>query len=308
MKPVKSIMLLFVACLFFTACDKVTHKKTAGGMPYQLYRGKGTTTLKKGEFIKVNYIQKIKDSVYFSTQGKIPLYIPVIDAVGPYDISELWTTLHKGDSVIATQMMDTFIKRNPTNVPPEFKNGDRVVSTIKIIEVFANDSLARADEEKEKAKWLAGEVAYLQKYLADKKVNAQKTPSGSFVEIINPGEGNLIDSGQFASVKYTGTSFSGKVFDSNVDTSFHHTDAMTFPVGTGQMIKGFDEAMRLLRLNSEARIYIPSMLAYGARPFSPDIKPFEHLIFDVKIVNVSNQDTRQQNPPPQIKVDTPQPK
>ena len=128
------------------------------------------------------------------------------------------------------------------------------------------------------------------------------------MEIINPGEGNLIDSGQFASVKYTGTSFSGKVFDSNVDTSFHHTDAMTFPVGTGQMIKGFDEAMRLLRLNSEARIYIPSMLAYGARPFSPDIKPFEHLIFDVKIVNVSNQDTRQQNPPPQIKVDTPQPK
>ena len=106
------------------------------------------------------------------------------------------------------------------------------------------------------------------------------------MEVIKPGDGNMIDSGNVVSVNYTGVSFSGKKFDSNVDTAFRHVEPMSFPVGMGQMIKGFDEAMRFLSLNAEAKVYIPSMLAYGPRPMSPDIKPYEHLIFDIKVVGV----------------------
>lgn len=305
MKSVKSIMMLLVATIMLAACNKVSHKKTPGGMPYQVYGGKGQL-IAKGNIVKLNYTQQIKDSVYFTTRGKLPLYWPVTEQTMPYDISELWLGLKKGDSVIATQLMDTFIKRNPTNIPPEFKNGDRIITTIHILDVFTSDSLAHKDEEKVNKDWLVSEVGYVQKWLADKNINAQKTRSGAFVQVINPGTGDLIDSGKYVSVNYTGTSFSGKVFDSNTDSTFRHVEPMTFPVGMGQMIKGFDEAMTLLRPGAEAKVYIPSMLAYGARPMSPDIKPFEHIMFDIKVTNVQNEPPSRPNPGAGVKVDTPQ--
>lgn len=290
MKLIQSFVVAMFAVILFTACNKVSHKKTPGGMPYQLFAGKGTVKIKKGDILKLSYTQEIKDSVYFTTAGQMPVYMPAPDNSTPYDISEIILTLRKGDSVVATQMMDTFIKRNPTGIPPEFKNGDRIITRMKVIDIFPNDSLARADEEKERNKFLAGELSFLTNYLADKKITTQKTPGGTFVQIINPGEGNLIAQGQLASVNYTGTSLAtGKVFDSNTDSAFHHVEPMTFAVGTGQMIKGFDEAMFLLRKGAEAKLYIPSMLAYGARPNPQSgIKPFEHLIFDIKVVDVKD--------------------
>jgi FKBP-type peptidyl-prolyl cis-trans isomerase len=295
MKLIQSFVLAMFAVILFTACNQVSHKKTPGGMPYKLIAGKGTVKVQKGNIIKLNYTQEIKDSIYFTTRGKIPFYMPVTDFSNPYDISEIILLLKKGDSVIATQMMDTFIKRNPENVPPQFRNGDRIITTIRVIDVFTTDSAARLDEEKEKSVFLAAEINSLSKYLADKKINTQKTPSGTFVQVINPGTGDLVAPGKMISVNYTGTGFiTGKVFDSNTDTAFNHVEPMTFAVGTGQMIKGFDEAMLFLRPGAEAKLYIPSMLAYGARPNSPNIKEFEHLIFDIKVVGVKDQPDTQQ--------------
>jgi FKBP-type peptidyl-prolyl cis-trans isomerase len=150
-----------------------------------------------------------------------------------------------GDSLVATQMMDTFIRRNPMSIPPEFKKGDRIVTSLKVIGIFTSDSAAKVDEEKENKVFLDSEIEFLTKYLEGKNISAEKTPSGAFVKITNPGSGNLIDSGKYVSVNYTGTTLSGKKFDSNTDTSFHHVGPYPFTVDAQQMIKGFDEAVQL---------------------------------------------------------------
>jgi FKBP-type peptidyl-prolyl cis-trans isomerase len=80
-----------------------------------------------------------------------------------------------------------------------------------------------------------------------------------------------------------------------MDSTFGHVEPMSFTVGVGQMIKGFDEAVVGLKEGTKAKIYIPSMLAYGAQPPSPQIKPFEHLIFDVEVLDVSTAQA-----PPQV--------
>ncbi len=72
---------------------------------------------------------------------------------------------------------------------------------------------------------------------------------------------------------------------------------MGFQIGVGQMIRGFDEGVRLLKEGGKGRIYIPSTLAYGAQPPSPDIKPFEHLVFDVEVVSVKDQAPTQPSMP-----------
>lgn len=292
MSTIRQVLFYVIAVFTFTACNKTQFKKTKGGLPYQVYPGKDTQRVKAGDFIKVSFTRKIKDSIYFTTAGSLPVYLQVNETTQPYDISELWTSLRVGDSVIATQMMDTFIKRSPQNIPPEFKKGDKITYYLKVLGAFSSDSAAKADYDKNNEAWLAGEIKTIEKYLADKNIKAEKTPSGVYVETLTPGTGNLIDSGKYISVNYTGTSWSGKKFDSNVDPAFNHVGPYPFIVGTQAMIKGFDEAAEFMRLGSKTRIYIPSVLAYAGNPSSPLIKPYENLMFDVEVVDVKN------SPPP----------
>lgn len=304
MKASKVLIFLAAAALFAAGCNKASYKKTTGGMPYQLYSSKDTQKVKQGDFVKLSFTQKLNDSVLFSTEKGLPLYIPISDQSQPYDVSELWKSLKLNDSVVTTQMVDTFMNRFPGQLPPQFKKGDRIKSYIKVLGIFKNDSLKSLDETKERTVFMAREVDEVEKYLKGKNIIAQKTPSGAFVEVINPGTGNLADSGKYVSVKYTGTSFSGKKFDSNVDTAFHHTEPLGWTVGSGQMIKGFDEGVKLLKPGGKGKIYIPSMLGYGAQPGSPNIKPYEHLIFDVEVLDVKDSAPVQANmPPPQPSVE-----
>lgn len=289
MNTVKNLLLFVFAAAILVSCGKTSYKKTPGGMPYKVFSGKDTQKVYAGSVIKLHLTQKIKDSTYFTSEGSLPIYIPVNANTQPYDLSEVWAKLKVGDSMVATQMMDTFIKRSPQNIPPNFKNGDRIITYVKILGVFATDSAAKADEEKGKKDWLAGEIKTVEKYLADKKITAQKTPSGAFVEIITPGTGNLADTGNYVTVNYTGVSWSGTKFDSNTDTAFHHVEPYSFEAGVGKMSKGFDEAILFLRKGAKCKIYVPSLLAYGGQPGTPLIKPYENLMFDIEMVDIKDK-------------------
>jgi len=295
MNKIKQLFLLLIAGILLVSCDKAAYKKTPGGMPYQLFAGKDTNSVKIGNFLKVNFTQKINDSVYFTTDGSLPLYIPVTGQSNPYDVTELWMKLHVGDSVVSTQMMDTFIKRLPPgSLPPQFKKGDRVMTFIKVLGIYANDSLKTIDENKDRDAFAVKEAKVVEDFIKSKKANVQRTPSGAYVEILEPGTGDLIDTGKYVTVNYTGTTFKGVKFDSNVDPAFGHVQPMSFTVGSPGMSKGFDESMLSLRNGTSARLYVPSMLAYGANPpRGSQIKPFENLIFEVKVTDV-----KAQAPPP----------
>jgi len=290
MNTVKNLLLVMVAGVMLASCSQTSYKKTPGGLPYKVFSsGNDTQRVYVGSYVKLHLTQKIKDSVYFTSTEALPIYFPITADTKPYDLSEIWTKLKVGDSMIATQMMDTFINRSPGNVPPEFKKGDRIVTTVKILGVFASDSAAKADEEKGVKAWTANEAKVIEKYLADKKISTVKTPSGAYVEIINPGTGNLPDTGNYVLVNYSGVSWSGVKFDSNTDTAFHHVEPYGFNAGKNEMSKGFDEAVMFLRKGAKAKVYIPSMLAYGPRPTTPKIKPYENLIFDLEMVDIKDK-------------------
>ena len=257
-------------------------------MPYQLFSDSKQRQVKMGEFLKLSITQRINDSVVFTNQGKIPNYIPVINQTAPYDPSELWAQLRLGDSLIATQMMDTFIRRNPGSIPPPFKKGDRIITTFKVLAIIANDSLRKIDMNKEVEAFKANEIKEVEAFVNKSGKPAQRTKNGVFVQVLNPGNGNPIDSGKYVSVNYTGMTFDGKVFDSNVDTSFQHTDPLSFTVGEGQMIQGFDEGVRMLRTGGKGILYIPSMLGYGPAG-SGAIKGYAHLKFEVEVLSVADK-------------------
>jgi FKBP-type peptidyl-prolyl cis-trans isomerase FkpA len=294
MRSVKFLLSAAAVAALMSSCGNVDFKKTKGGMPYKLYPSKNGQKLQPGNFVKVNFTQKINDSVLFSTYDKSPVYFPVTAESQPYDISELIPTLKVGDSVYAVQLIDTFMKRNPGGIPPQFKKGDKLVSTIKVESVFKNQEEAQKDEAKERSAAFGRDTkvqAQLQKdvknindYLAKNNISANKTGNGTYVQVLTPGTGPKVEMGKFLKLRYKGTVMStGKEFDSNMDGK---KPTLDFVLAEGGMIKGFVEGLQPLSQGAKARLFIPSALGYGEQA-PPQIGPNENLIFDVEVVEVA---------------------
>ena len=188
MKKTTGILALVMLVALAACKNDLSFKKTKGGMPYKVFPSKEGKPLKVGEFVKAHVIRKINDSITFDSHGKMALYFPV-DSVGtPYDASEIMSKLKVGDSLVAVQLIDTFMKRYPGQVPPIYKKGDRLITIYTILNVMPEKE-AMADYEKEKNNRLVGEIQQLSDWLAKNNIKAVKTGKGTFVEIKNPGTG-----------------------------------------------------------------------------------------------------------------------
>ena len=109
-----------------------------------------------------------------------------------------------------------------------------------------------------------------------------KTESGLRYQIIQKGSGAQASQGKEISVHYKGQLADGRVFDSSYDRK----QPIDFTVGVGQVIKGWDEGLQLLKVGDKARLVIPSHLAYGSQGAGGVIPPDATLIFDVELMDV----------------------
>lgn len=99
---------------------------------------------------------------------------------------------------------------------------------------------------------------------------------------LNETEGTPVTAGSTVAVHYTGYLLDGTIFDSSISRG----EPISFPIGVGRVIKGWDEGIALLKVGEKARLLIPSALAYGERGAGGLIPPNTDLIFDVELVSV----------------------
>jgi len=109
-----------------------------------------------------------------------------------------------------------------------------------------------------------------------------KTASGLEYIEIEPGTGAQAEAGKTVSVHYTGKFQDGKVFDSSVSRG----EPITFQLGKGKVIKGWDEGIALMKIGGKAQLIIPPELGYGERGAGGVIPPNATLVFDVELVDV----------------------
>lgn len=113
-----------------------------------------------------------------------------------------------------------------------------------------------------------------------KKEGVKTLPCGVQYKVLKDGNGAMPADTSIVVVNYEGRLIDGTVFDSNKS---HGGEPATFRVG--QVIKGWQEALKAMPVGSEWEIYIPQELAYGANQ-QGNIPPFSLLIFKVELLEV----------------------
>lgn len=108
----------------------------------------------------------------------------------------------------------------------------------------------------------------------------EATSSGLRYKINKEGEGEQIKPGDQVAVHYRGMLTDGQVFDD----SEQRGQPISFKVGEGRIIPGWEEGIQLLKRGSQARLVIPPQLAYGSRGAGGIIPPDAWLVFDLKVL------------------------
>ncbi len=136
---------------------------------------------------------------------------------------------------------------------------------------------SKADSDNNKQEGLA--------FLAENKTKpgVATTASGLQYMVLSEGSGPLPKETDQVSVHYKGTLVDGTEFDS----SEKRGKPATFPIKG--VIKGWGEALQLMKVGGKFRLFIPPELAYGDKQAGPNIGPNSVLIFDVELLEIVDQ-------------------
>jgi FKBP-type peptidyl-prolyl cis-trans isomerase FkpA len=128
-------------------------------------------------------------------------------------------------------------------------------------------------------------------------------PGPSTLHIVDEtvGKGKEVKAGDLVRVHYTGTLMNGTKFDSSFDTG----KPFDFEVGTGAVIKGWDDGLVGMRVGGKRKLVIPEALGYGEAGSPPKIPPRAGLKFEIDLLEINPKDasatgTPAEPPPPDM--------
>jgi peptidylprolyl isomerase len=151
-----------------------------------------------------------------------------------------------------------------------YKKISLLVFTIFLI-FFLNSCTNKADKEIEERN----------AYIIENNITTPARTSGLYYIETLTGTGVQAQANDDVVVHYTGYYLNGEIFDS----SYQRGRPIEFTLGVGQVIKGWDEGIALMKVGGKAKLLIPSNLAYGSNGYS-SIPAYSTLVFDVELIDV----------------------
>ena len=280
---------LFILALIATVATQIACKKgsvtTEHGYKFTNHTDKGGTKPQPGETVLLQTYTYIGDSLMASTQknyggprefalfekDKLPKRVPAI-----YDACLL---MGEGDSATVVEVIDTFLQKF---IPPSLKDAKEVRYEIVLVDIITKEEKQKAeDAAKAQFSTVEAQVKEMVTTYAAGGLNEKltTTASGLKVYIMDKGNGAPLKTGESIKTNYYGALKNGTMFDN----SYERGEPLSFPVGIGQMIPGYDEGAMLLNHGGKAYFFIPPALGYGPQANGP-IPANSELIFYVEIL------------------------
>lgn len=103
---------------------------------------------------------------------------------------------------------------------------------------------------------------------------------------LQEGNGKTVVKGALIITQYSGFLEDGTKFDSSYDRG----QPFQCVIGTGRVIKGWDQGLMGMKVGGKRKLLVPAHLAYGERQVGPHIKPNSNLIFEIELLDVLTRD------------------
>jgi FKBP-type peptidyl-prolyl cis-trans isomerase len=271
----------------FTACTEQFsgYKKTKDGLLYKFYNQNTSATQPKlTDFMKVDMACYLNDSLYYDWQGsQHEVYTQLQEPIFKGDLQEAYAMMHVGDSasfyVKADSVAILYYEKDPNAVGlnPE----DVFRYEVKLLEVKSEEEFM-ADVEKMKASMMAESRKALEDYLDANGINVAPDSTGIYIIPMEAGKGQFPKKGDKVEVDFSTTLLNGQL----VGSTFDGPDKLSFVLGEGITIKGWEEIMPKMRLGERVKAIIPFDMAYGEHSVG-SIPAYANLVYDIKLLKIT---------------------
>lgn len=109
------------------------------------------------------------------------------------------------------------------------------------------------------------------------------SPNKFAVRDLEKGTGATAKPGDTVTVQYVGVGYDS---EEEFDSSWSRNEPFPFPLGAGEVIKGWDQGVAGMKVGGRRELLIPGNLAYGPEGRPPSIAPNETLIFVIDLLKV----------------------
>lgn len=263
-------LMVFSGCQLFRVTDpepepEAGERTTDSGLTYIIHRQGDGPRPSTGDLVKVHYTGMLADGTEFDSS--YDREEPVSFRLSSGQVLPGW---EEGILLLREGAEATFI------IPPELAYGDMGFGPVP-----ENETL-KFDLE------LLEVIPPAEPLEAEREDRTELT-EGIHYFIVEEGEGPGLEEDMQVSLHYTGyLDDEGTVFDSSYDRG----EPLSFVLGSGVVIPGWEKALPEFRVGDKIRLWVPYQLAYGEQGRGP-IPGSTDLVFDIEILDAEDIDKPQ---------------
>jgi len=278
------IGIIALGVIVLSGCqDSDQFKENEDGLKYKFHvQNEDSAKVNMYDIVEVLMNYGTKDTMlYKGSDNIIPFQIiPTYDG----DLMDGILLMNVGDSATFILDAEGFFTNMMSyrEVPEEIGENKELFFDVKLISVRPEPAEMKADRMANEAR-RDNEQQSIDRFIEENNYNVNPTETGLYYIEVVEGNGEQAEAGKKVTVHYKGTFLNGEKFDASYDR-----DApIEFTLGRGEVIKGWDEGIAMMKAGGKANLVIPSKIAYGTQPRGA-IKAYSPLFFEVELLKVGD--------------------
>lgn len=282
---IKNTVLVILLALASNVLAQQGRVTATGVLSYQIIPANiSTKKAKPTDLVEVSYRMAVAstDSLLTETftNNQPHVHIPVTHP----SFKDILIQVKPEDRVNIIILADSFYKHTINKPLPSYiKKGDSISFYMKVFDVLSTAEMLQKQSDVDKHLIHDDSIA-LAKYLSNFS-SPQKTQTGLYLIKTVDGSGALPKNGDKVLIKYRAYLLDGGVIDRSPVEGYELT------LGTKQVIKGLEEAVKILKVGSRYKVIVPHYLAYGGEG-SGGVPAYSSIVFDVEILAINKSLTK----------------